>query len=72
MYNSDDAEKALQDDLLDLTIIGASHLANGKTDFASWSAAMMEEGYPSIRKFLPMLFHNSTAMLLRMREIYPE
>lgn len=69
MDNEDDEHEYLQDDLLDFTIIGANHLAHGKTDFSLWSKAMLAEGHLSIRPFLSMLFQNSKDMLQRMQDL---
>jgi len=69
MDNEDDGHEDLQDDLLDFTIIGASHLAHGKTDFSLWSKAMLAEGDLSIRPFLSMLFQNSKDMLHRIQTL---
>src|SRR5262245_15220594 len=54
----------LHDDLLDWAIVGASHMAHGLTDYASWSREMLaEEHSESVRAFLPVIFENSKKIL---------
>jgi hypothetical protein len=66
----DSAHDQLHDELLDFTIIGASHMAHGLTDFSTWSKAMLaEEGSESLRPFLRMIFANSKRMLERTENI---
>jgi hypothetical protein len=63
----------LHDELFDLTIIGASHMAKGFTDFSAWSKAMLaEEGSESLRPFLGIIYINSKTLLERTRKHFPE
>jgi hypothetical protein len=67
----DSTDNHVHDDLLDFAIIGASHMARGITDFASWSVVMLaEEGSESLRPFLPMIFDNSKKILERTQNIF--
>jgi hypothetical protein len=62
----DSSDEYLHDDLADFAIVGASHMADGLTDFPRWSEAMLaEECAESIRPFLPMIFDNSKKILER-------
>ena len=69
MNERDDERKGLADNLFDYTIIGASRLAHGITDFSEWSKAMLNEGDHSIRRFLPLLFQNSKEMLKGLQKL---
>jgi hypothetical protein len=67
----DDGQEQLHDDLLDLTIIGASHIANGLTDFSAWSKAMLSiECRQDVRPFLRVVFANSKDMFKRMSKLF--
>jgi hypothetical protein len=67
----DDGQEQLHDDLLDFTIIGASHIAHGLTDFSAWSKAMLSiECCQDIRPFLRMIFANSKDMFERISELF--
>jgi hypothetical protein len=67
----DNAHEQLHDELLDFTIIGASHMANVVTRFSAWSKAMLaEEGSESLRPFLWMIFVKSKIMLEQTRKIF--
>ena len=67
----DDGQEQLRDDLLDLTIIGVSHIAHGLTDFSAWSKAMLSiECSQDIRPFLRMIFANSKDMFERLLKLF--
>jgi hypothetical protein len=69
--NTDD--KYLHDEIFDFTIIGASLMAKGVTEFRAWSKAMMAlEGSESLRPFLRIVYFNSKTILKRMRKIFPD
>ena len=60
----------LHDDLFDLTIIGAAHMANGLTQFPAWSKAMLaEEGSEDLRPFLRVVYDNSKTLLETCRKL---
>jgi hypothetical protein len=66
----DSTDKHLHDDLLDWAIIGASHMANGITDFRNWSKAILaDEGSESVRAFLSVIFENAKKILERTETI---
>lgn len=46
----------------DFGIVGAYHLENGLTDFASWSAKMIQEFGPRITPYLDQIFKDSTSV----------
>lgn len=67
----DDSQEELHDDLLDLTIIGASHIAHGLTDFSAWSKAMLSiECSQDLRPFLRMIFANTKDMFERISKLF--
>ena len=67
----DDSQEELHDDLLDLTIIGASHIAHGLTDFSAWSKAMLSiECSQYLRPFLRMIFANTKDMFERISKLF--
>jgi hypothetical protein len=67
----DDGQEQLHDDLLDLTIIGARHIAHGLTDFSAWSKAMLSiECSHDIRPFLRMVFVISKDMFERISKLF--
>jgi hypothetical protein len=67
----DDGQEQLHDMLLDCTIIGASHIAHGLTDFSAWSKAMLAvEGREWVRPFLRMIFANSKDMFERISKLF--
>ena len=67
----DDSQEELHNDLLDLTIIGVSHIAHGLTDFSAWSKAMLSiECSQDIRPFLRMIFANSKDMFERLLKLF--
>jgi hypothetical protein len=67
----DDSQEELHNDLLDLTIIGVSHIAHGLTDFPAWSKAMLSiECSQDIRPFLRMIFANSKDMFERISKLF--
>jgi hypothetical protein len=53
-------DEYLHDELLDFTIIGASYIAKGVTEFSAWSKAMLaEKATESLRPFLRVVYANS-------------
>jgi hypothetical protein len=57
--------------LLDFTIIGASHIAHGLTDFSAWSKAMLSiECSQDIGPFLRVIFANSKDMFERLLKLF--
>jgi hypothetical protein len=70
--DGDDSREALLADLLDYAIVGAAHLERGLTDFPRWSQAMLSEGDPAIRPFLPSIFENAKRIRQGTHKILPE
>jgi hypothetical protein len=56
--------------LIGESIIGASYLARGFTNFRQWSRKMLSDCGERIRPFLPNLFDNSKRMRGRLKVIY--
>jgi len=72
-WDSKNEDRYLHDELFDFTIIGASKLAHGVTQFSAWSKAMLAlEGSESLRPFLRMIYINSKAILERTRKLFPD
>ena len=66
-----DTDDELHNDLLDSAFIGAAHMARGLTDFASWSKAMLAlEFSEEVRRFLPVIFHDSKKILDHTQNIF--
>ena len=62
-----DQDDRLHDELLDFTIIGASYLAEGVSEFSAWSKAMLAEKHSeSLRPFLRVVYANSKTLLERL------
>jgi hypothetical protein len=66
-----DQDEYLYDDLLLFTIIGATYMEEGVTEFSEWSKAMLAENDDTddLRPFLRVAYVNAKTLLPKFRKL---